>query len=326
VRVLVTGANGFLGSAVVRAASTAGHEVRALIRPAAQPAVDWQPSVDVVRADLRAATDLPDLLAGCDVVVHLAADKTGDLYSQLSNNVVATERLLAAMRTADVHQLVLASSFAVYDPGALPRGGVLDESCPLAADPLSRDAYTTTKLLQERLVREAVERGDIGARVMRAGAVFGPRNFWSARLGQQFGRRWVAVGSRARLPLSYVENCADALVRCAEPSLGLEIINVVDDEQPTQRRLVDEYAKRIAPRPTVLRVPRPVAKSLVVAIDTVNRRLLDGQLLVPGSLKRSTFTARFADVTYSNARLRATGWRQRVSLEQALQLTFAAGT
>src|SRR4051795_6559369 len=78
VRVLITGANGFLGRHAIAEFLQRGHSVRALVRPAARlDDLDWPGRVEVVRADLRVTQDLTGLFGGVDILVHLAAAVTG---------------------------------------------------------------------------------------------------------------------------------------------------------------------------------------------------------------------------------------------------------
>ena len=101
-KLLVTGAGGFLGQYVVAAAVRRGHRVRAMVRPAGSVPASWHghPMVEVVSGDLRSAKGILEILDGVDGVVHLAAAKAGDLYEQFGGTVIATENLLAAMVTA----------------------------------------------------------------------------------------------------------------------------------------------------------------------------------------------------------------------------------
>ena len=117
-KLLITGAGGFLGRHVVAAAVARGHQVRAMLRPAANKGVSagWQehPAVEVVYGDLRAPRGLEPLLAGVDAIIHLAAAKAGDLYEQFGGTVLATENLLNLLPCNGVKRLVLTVSFSVY--------------------------------------------------------------------------------------------------------------------------------------------------------------------------------------------------------------------
>ena len=95
-KVLVSGAGGFLGYHVVDRLLERGHSVRAIVRPAsAEPS--WCGAVELFRADLRVMTKLPAAFDDIDAVIHLAAATSGDEDAQFSSSVVATERFLEAM-------------------------------------------------------------------------------------------------------------------------------------------------------------------------------------------------------------------------------------
>ena len=77
-RILVTGASGFLGRHVVDALRRAGHSVRALIRPTSETKdLGWDDGVEIVRADLRGSSVLEGAFDGMDAAIHLAAVMTG---------------------------------------------------------------------------------------------------------------------------------------------------------------------------------------------------------------------------------------------------------
>ena len=76
-KVLVSGAGGFLGQQVVERLLKSGHDVRAIVRPAAS-APQWLGNVEICRADLRISNNLGSLFKGIDAVVHLAAATSGD--------------------------------------------------------------------------------------------------------------------------------------------------------------------------------------------------------------------------------------------------------
>ncbi len=124
-RVLLTGAAGFIGVAVRRHLEAAEHEVVALdaLIPQAHDEPTDAAAAGVVRLDLRqGGADLPRLLSGVDVVCHQAAMvgaglTPADLPLYAGHNDLGTAVLLAAMAEAGVDRLVLASSMVVYGDG-----------------------------------------------------------------------------------------------------------------------------------------------------------------------------------------------------------------
>jgi nucleoside-diphosphate-sugar epimerase len=109
-KVLLTGAGGFLGVAVGAALRRHGHSVRALVRTTGSSTPTAAPDgMETWSGDLR-TTDLDAALAGVDAVVHLAAVFRGDVMEQFLGTVVPTERLLEAMVRRGTHELVLVST------------------------------------------------------------------------------------------------------------------------------------------------------------------------------------------------------------------------
>jgi len=323
-RVLVTGANGFLGRHVVAQSLARGHDVRALVRPATDvAALPWtnDAKVQIVRTDLRSPNGLVDALDGVDVVLHLAAAKQGDLYAQLAGTVVATENLLNAMAEAIVARLVAVSSFAVYDYLHRPVLSRIDERSPLEPVPEQRDEYCRTKLLLERMIREHAIAHDWALTVLRPGVIYGKDNCWGARLGMALGRRrWLRIGAWARLPLTYVENCAQAVVLAAETAdAGQRTFNVVDDDMPTQRHYLNELRKRIPTGPTVILVAWSVMRLLAGLAWSTNRLLLGGRAKMPGILVPARLHARCKPMRYTNQRIKdSLGWQPQYDLSEAL--------
>ena len=332
-RLLVTGATGFLGRYVVAEALRRGNAVRAMARPACGVPVrlwdDRGGDVDVVRADLRSRRGLVEAVAGVDAVLHLAAAKSGDLYAQYAGTVVATENLLWAMTEAGVRRIVSVSSLSVYDYRKLRSFATLDEGSPLETTAFDRDEYAHTKLVQERIVREHAAALGWDFTVLRPGVIWGKDNLWTARLGMQTGRRlWVRTGAWARLPLTYVENCAEAIVLAAERDAARgQTLNVIDDETPTQRRYAGLLRKHASPRPLILPVSWTVMRFLAGAATVTNRVCFGNRAKVPGLFVPARLHARCKPLRYSNRRIKdVLGWAPRYSLEEAMARATGAAT
>jgi nucleoside-diphosphate-sugar epimerase len=246
-RILVTGASGFLGRAVVESARARGHAVTAMTRSAAG---NFGSDVAVVHADLCRAEGLAERLAGHDCVIHCAASMRNDSAEQQRDTIDATRKLVAAMQAAGVRCIVLASSLAVYDHRRC--ADLLDELAPLESDVAARGPYVAAKLEQERLVRAS----GFDARILRPGLVHGPGREWFYHLGGVLlGRVWIALSGSARLPLVAVDSCAEAFVRAAELPSGSTTLNVIDAARTTRRDYMRRIARDVRPAPLVLSLP-----------------------------------------------------------------------
>jgi nucleoside-diphosphate-sugar epimerase len=324
-RVLITGANGFLGRHVVAEALRRGRRVRAVVRSrveAAHHAWAADANVELAEADLRAKRGLAEVVRGADCVIHLAAAKSGDMYAQYAGTVVATENLLAAMTEAGVRRIVAVSSLSVYDYREIANFDTLDENSPVEANAFERDEYAHTKLVQERLIREHAAAHGWDWTVLRPGVIWGRGNLWTARLGVQAGRRvWVRTGGAARLPLTYVENCAEAVVLAAEDPLAQgQVFNVIDDEQPTQRAYAKLLKARTRPEPVILPVPLTVMRAIATSADWTNRLLLKRRAKIPGLFVPARLEARCRPLAFANQKIKSfLGWSPRYGLGEALR-------
>ncbi len=324
-RVLVTGAAGFLGRHVVASLLQRGHSVRALIRPTAPiDDLDWADRVDIVRADLRRPGPLAPAFEGVDVLVHLAARVGGNESAQMADTVVGTERLLEAMAGASTRRLVLASSFSVYDWGATR--GTLTEESPLESDLYHRDGYAIAKTWQERVVRRMSQEHHWDLTVLRPGFIWGRDHEYLAGLGQKLGRWHLVFGPSTRLPLTHVENCADCFAEAVEnPRAAGETFNVVDGHDMSSWHYLGEYLRRSGVRGHRIPVPYMVALSGSLLADWINRRLCRGRARLPGLLIPCRFRARFKPLQFSTRTLREIlEWRPPLDLAECLRRTYDA--
>jgi 2-alkyl-3-oxoalkanoate reductase len=304
---LVTGAAGFLGRAVVDAAVAHGHHVTAIVRTrrGTPPA-----GVSEIVTDLARPDALAPHLAGVDAVIHCAASLDGDAATQRRDTIEATEQVVTSMSRAGARRIVLASSFAVYDFARLRAGDQLDEWSALAVNGADRGPYIDAKLAQEATVRNAAR--DLDWRILRPGLVFGPGRTWFYDLGlQAHPRWWITLAGEAELPLTFVGNCADAFVAAAESPTGRIVANIVDDELPTRRH----YARAVA----AASKPPPFVSGLSWAALSLAARAANLVGVTAGMLHPERLAARCLPLRYSNAVAKdAWGWRPTVPIPDAV--------
>jgi dTDP-L-rhamnose 4-epimerase len=210
-RILVTGGAGFIGSHVADLLVRRGHEVVVLdsLLPQAHSSGTPEWTKDFVHGDVRDASLVLSLLQGVDAVCHQAAVvghglDPSDAPLYVANNDLGTAVLLAAMHSAGVLRLVLASSMVVYGEGRYlcathgdvrpgPRlpadlaAGRYEPLCPVCDDSLTwalidedapldpRSTYAATKLAQENLASAWARQAGGSVRALRYHNVYGPR-------------------------------------------------------------------------------------------------------------------------------------------------------
>lgn len=323
---LVTGANGFVGSAVVRRLLETGDEtVRCLVRGTAVPAAASDPSlggrVEVVRGNLLAPETAARAVDGIDAVIHLAASMRGSPADMFLNTVVASRNLLDAVVAAGRPRTVLVSSMGVYGVAGLAPGARVDEATPLEPHPERRDVYSHAKWRQETLFREMAEREEVPLVVLRPGVIFGPGGApMSARVGLNLFGCFLHLGGGNVLPLTYVDNCADAIVLASRrPEAVGETFNVVDDDPPTSRQYLRAYRRRVR-RIRFVPVPYGALQVLSRAVAWYHR-VSHGQL--PAVFTPYKTASAWKGTTFDNRKLTALGWRPLVPMDEGLERTFA---
>jgi nucleoside-diphosphate-sugar epimerase len=325
-RLLVTGASGFLGREVVRAAAAAGHQVLALVRPTANvDGLGWPAEVSILRGDLRQVGDWSKQLGKVEAVAHLAAAPSGDLPTQFSGTVVATENLLAHLPMKSLRRFVHVSSFSVYDYATVGFRGTITEQTPVEPRPEKRDAYTITKIAQERLVTDACAAAGVSCVVIRPGAIVGPGKDWGFGRVIRLGRFDLVFSPGANFPFTYVENCADAIVKALDASVpASSVYNIVDDELPTYGRF--HRLGRSCGASDVsaaLYVPWFAVSLLGGTVAAINCIMFGGRAKLPEFLDGRRQRVRWRPMLYSNeAAKRDLGWTPAVPLNAAVAKTI----
>lgn len=320
-KVLVSGASGFLGRHVVAALRCRGHVVRALLRPSASPDTSWDDGVDVRRGDLLDAT--PDAVFDrIDVLVHLAARLRGTAREIRDAAVRGTENLLAVMARSQCRRLVLASSLSVYHMAA--PGDELTEEWPLALDPSGLDAYASAKLAQEEVARRMSAGHLWDLTILRPGFIWGTGRAYPPCLGPILGPIYAIVAPSARPPLTHVENCAAMFALVAESPPAREMVfNVVDDFGTRSWDFAGQFLARSGRRGIRVPLPYAAAKRATSAMRMVAG--LSGHDRLPGLLLPGRFEARFRPVTITARRAREVlGWVPPLDYEACLDRTFAS--
>lgn len=327
-QILVTGSSGFIGAKVVEMLLEYGFsKIRCFVRPSSrleclQKVVrrcSAGKGVELVVGDLLSRDDCRKAAEGASIVYHLAAGIEKSFAGAFMNSVLTTRNLMDAfLKYGQPKRFVNISSFAVYSNFKLPRGALLDENCPLEDAPQERfDAYGYGKLKQDEVVAEYGKRHGLPYVIVRPGAVFGPgKPAITGRVGISTFGFFIHLGGSNRLPLTYVDNCAEAIVLAGlKPGVDGETFNVVDDELPTSAFFLRAYAGR-ANSFFSLRLPYPIACGLCSLWEKYSSW---SKNQLPPVFNRRRCAAEWKGNRYSNQKLKERlGWTPRVNMERAM--------
>ncbi len=268
---LVTGANGHIGSRVVRALRSRGRAVRAMLRPGAPlRGLEGLPEgggLELVRGDLLDPPSLARALDGVDVVFNAAGvfdTRTPDEAGMRRVNVEGTANLLAALRGTGARRLVHTSSVAALGYSRDP-SVVLDEAA-WNGDPI--DAYTAGKTEGERLVHTAAAAG-LDAVVVNPVTVLGPGDHKPTP-----SNAFVLLALRRGLPVTFdsghtyvdVDDVAEGHLLAEERGRRGERY-VLGGTPASNDALLRELARRRGGRPPVLRLGHVSVELLGLAVE-----------------------------------------------------------
>jgi len=329
--ILVTGSNGFIGVQVVQTLIQYGfRNIRCFVRPSSdtsrleKSAHSTNPAtIRIIKGDLLSPEACVRASKDIAVVFHLATVSSRSYAGVFMGTVISTRNLLDAnLKNSNLRRFLNVSSLAVYSNREIRRGRVLDETCQVDSEPESRyDAYAYGKIKQDELLLEYGKKFKIPYVIVRPGAVYGPGKAGiTGRVGIDTFGMFLHLGGRNRIPFTYVDNCAEAIV-LAGLRKGVEsnVFNIIDDELPTSRWFLRMYKKNVCPLRS-LSIPYSMIYMLCFLWEKYSK-WSRGQ--VPPIFNRSRCITEWGGNLYSNNKTKELlGWKQKVDLAEAMKRYF----
>lgn len=309
-RVLITGATGFLGSHLAELLVEEGHGVRALVRASSDTALLERLGVELAEASLEEGRGLFDAVDGVDAIVHGAGlVKARSVEEFRRVNVGGTSHLLEAARSVDgLRRFVYVSSLAAH--------GFSDDGRPRAVDAEPRPVthYGRSKLEGERLVLAAKE--ELPVSVIRPPAIYGPRDAEMFNFFKMVATRVQAfLGSPDNtLSLIWAPDCARAIrdMLVKEHPTG-SVYFVEDGRVYTQSEFADIVARALDVRGLKLSVPIALVRLAAVGSELYGKARNRAVMLTRDKVNELEQPYL---VCSSEAIERDLGWRAEVQLEE----------
>jgi len=199
----------------------------------------------------------------------------------------------------------------------------LTEATPVEERPYVAGAYASAKLWQERiLVRAQREHPSWELVILRPGVIWGPGNEGLFMAGLPGNKLHLVIGPSRQMPMTFIDNCAEAFVLAATHAAPPPVVNVLDDDVLTPWRFLGEYQRRRGAGGR--RVPVPFLLPWIAAhsATAISRACFGPGGKLPSILMPKRL-AIYKPLRFSNALLKSgLGWRQPVDLGTALTRTF----
>ncbi|HXY98534.1 MAG TPA: hopanoid-associated sugar epimerase [Stellaceae bacterium] len=271
--VLVTGASGFVGSAVARALLAQGRSVRVLLRPESARTNVADLAVDARIGALEDRASLEAALSGCAALFHVAADYrlwVRDEAAMYRANVDGTRALMEAALAQGVERIVYTSSVAVL--GLKPDGSAADETTPSTLEDMI-GPYKRSKFLAEEVVRDLVRQKGLPAVIVNPSTPIGPRDVKPTPTG-----RMIVEAASGRMPafvdtglnLVHVDDVAQGHL-LAEQKGRIGERYILGGENLTLKEILGRIALLTGRRPPLLALPIPAIWPVALLAEAAAR-------------------------------------------------------
>ncbi len=329
--ILITGAAGYIGTKVVQTLIDYGcNDLRCFVRPSSDltrlhKIISDHSSVNIsiLKGNLLSKDDCVKAVSDVSVIYHLAAGVEKSFAGCVMNSAVSTRNLLdSIVPIKKIKRIVNVSSIAVYSTQNIKRGGLLDETCPSdSSSHLRHEAYPFGKIKQDQLIFDYHETYKLPYVIVRPGDVFGPgKKKLSGRVGIDTFGVFLHLGGAGTMPLTFVDNCAEAIVIAGLKSgIDGKIFNIVDDNLPTSRSFLKQYKQNVKSFVSIY-FPYPLFYLFCFFWEWYSS-YSRGQ--IPPVFNRKRCSANWKNVSYSNKLAKSElGWNPKVPMHSALKQYF----
>lgn len=283
-KVLVTGAKGFVGKEVTFELARKKHKV-----------VEFDSSNG---HNILDKSSLKQKMRGVNAVVHLAAVVENSNPKLWEVNVSGTTNVIEAAEKAGVKKLVFLSTTGVYGF----THGAVNEKTPAHAE----NPYEKSKVEGEKMVIEAAEGGKIEACVVRSAMVFGANNYWKGMLHMLQKKYPLPCSGRNNYQIIYVKELAQAIVKALEKGKSGEIYLAAGKEKPTLNEFCEMVQEEMGIEKGVKHIPSWVGLTL--------GKLMGIKLLTAENIRHIS-----KERNYDTRKIVKLGYVQKIPLKKAIK-------
>lgn len=308
--VVVTGANGQVGHALVQRLIKEEEFVRVFVRRVPPPAIAEHPQVEVVLGELGDPGAVERALANATAVFHVGAAMGGPWEAHEAGTIAGTRNVVESCLKHHIPKLIYVSSLSVIDWAGHPPKPVTETS-PLEPRPKERGSYTQAKLEAERIVRAAAQERGLPAVILRPGKIWTETgSLIDAAVAIRAGQELIIIGDgEIRLPLIHVSDVIEGVVKATQSEFKHgEIFQLVDNDTLSRDELARLYTESREPGMSELHLSMGVACALAWCMEFAFKML--GR---PAPLSRYRLRSAYVSLAFDCEKARTQlDWRPQV--------------
>jgi nucleoside-diphosphate-sugar epimerase len=278
-------------------------------------------SIIPVFGDLLQQSVCRKLVENASLIIHCAAGTSKSFAETVSNSAVTTRNLCyAVLESPYLQRFVNISSIAVYSNHDIAKRKFIDENNPIDKNCAKRyEAYSYGKYKQETVTAQFASESDLPLVNLRLGTVFGPgKKGLTSRVGIDSLGFYMHLGGRNKIPLVYIDNCAEAIIQCAlSNKIENTSYNIIDDDLPTSRQLLKKYKREVENFTSI-----PISYKVFYLFSAMwEDYSQSSREQVPCAFNRRKCETYWKGSQYSNSKIKNhLGWTPKVKMKDALML------
>jgi len=320
-KILVTGATGFIGSHLVKELKNQGHEITCLVRKTSNINKFKELNVDFAYGDIQDKKSLEGAVEEKEVIYHLigigslSANTEEEFKKFYDINVLGTKNLLNAVlsKNLGIKKVIYLSSTAAV---GLQNGIVNEET---ACHPVT--PYQKSKYESEKLILDYYERYGLPITIIRPCMVYGPGSLHSEILHMcKFIKKGIFPlfnNGNNSVPLVYVADLVQGIALAAEKARGGEIYFITNDKVSTMNQIIDAISQTMGVRVFRIKIPKKLAKFCAYMLENI-ALMLKFKPIITRERIESMSTNRVFSVEKAKKEL---GYKPKVTMEEGVKET-----